>query len=67
MGGEWPWDMELSQQRCVVCIMKGAFEQMNRSGVWLKLRLHVGDQWEERLEKRDWAVIRVLKELGGMR
>lgn len=40
---------------------------MNRSGVWLKLRLHVGDQGEERIEKRGLAVIRVLKDLEGMR
>lgn len=28
---------------------------MNRIRVWLKLKLPVGDQWEERLENRDWG------------
>ena len=47
--------------------MKGALEITDRSGAWLKLRLHgVGEQLEKRLKIGGWAVIRILKELGGM-
>lgn len=45
----------LSQQRYLGWIMKGALEWINRSGVWLKLKSCVGDQWEERLENRSWG------------
>lgn len=53
--GEWPRDMGLSQKRYLDWIMKGALEGMDRSGTWLKLRLHGEAQWEKRLENRGWG------------
>ena len=47
--------MGLSQKRYLDWIMKGALEGMDRSGAWLKLRLHGEAQWEKRLENRGWG------------
>lgn len=49
---EGPRDIWISQKRYLGWIMKGALEITDRSGAWLKLRLHgaggaVGEKTEE--------------------
>ena len=38
--GEWRRDIWISQKSYLGWIMKGALEITDRSGAWLKLRLH---------------------------
>ena len=54
--GEWPRDIWMSQKSYLGWIMKGALEITDRSGAWLKLRLHgAGEQLEKRLKNRGWG------------
>ena len=54
--GEWRRDIWISQKSYLGWIMKGALEITDRSGAWLKLRLHgAGKQLEKRLKNRGWG------------